>query len=228
MSTSGTTSFVLDLGEIYEEACDRAGVEGRTGYDLRSFRRSLNLMTLEWNSAGLNLWTIDSQTLNIVAGTATYTLPSDTIDVLDAVIRTNAGNTSLQSDLVIERISFDTYNAIPNKQTQGRPIEFYVWRGQAAPTVTFWQTPDASQPYQFVYYRMRQIQDSGTVANTEDIPVRFLPALTAGLAFHIAVKKSNDPQRIEMLKDMYDEAFRNAADEDRERATFRWLPRIDY
>lgn len=223
MSTSGTTTFDLDAGELIEEAYERCGLEPRTGYDLKSARRSLNLLAIEWASAGLNLWTVDQQTLNLTAGTATYSLPTDTIDILDAVIRTNAGSAATQSDIVIPRISFSTYSAQTNKLVQGRPIQFLVQR-LIAPTVTFWQVPDATTPYQFVYYRMRRMQDITSVDNTEDIPFRFLPAIAAGLAYKIAVKKA--PDRVQMLKPMYDAAFQMAADEDRERATFRWVPRI--
>lgn len=224
MPTSGTTSFTMSFNDIMEEAFARAGIEPRTGFHLRTMRTSLNLMLIEWVSRGMNLWTVDQQVLNLVAGTATYTLPSDTVDVLDAVIRTNAGNVQLQFDQFIPRMSFTTYLALPSKQTLGRPIEYWVNRAQAGPTVTFWQTPDATQPYAFVYFRLRQMQDVGTVDNTQDVPTRFLPALTAGLAYYVSLKLA--PERVEMLKAMYDEAWQNAADEDRERATFRWVPRL--
>ena len=223
MSTSGTTTFNLDAGELIEEAFERCGLEPRVGYDLKSARRSLNLLALEWASAGLNLWTVDQQTLSLVAGTATYSLPVDTIDVLDAVLRTNAGNAALQSDIVMSRVSFSTYSAQTNKLLQDRPIQFLVMR-TATPTVTFWPIPDAAQSYQFVYYRMRRMQDITSVDNTEDIPFRFLPAIAAGLAYKIAVKKA--PDRVQLLKPLYDQAFALAADEDRERASFRLVPRI--
>ena len=225
--TSGTTSFNLSISDVIEEACDRAGVDLRTGFDLISARRRLNLMALEWANRGLNLWTVDQQVLPLVAGTATYTLPGDTVDVLDAVVRTYPGDMALQFDQVIPRISFTTYNAIANKLSQGRPIQYSVARQQAAPVVTFWQVPDSSAPYQFVYFRMRRMQDVGTsLDNTEDVPFRFLPSLVAGLAYYTALAKN--PERVDMLRALYEQTFQEAADEDRERATFRWVPRIGY
>lgn len=224
MPLSGTTSFNPDVGDIVEEAYERCGLEARNGYDLRTARRSLDLLAMEFANRGLNLWTIDSQTLPLVQGTATYTLPADTIDVMDAVIRTNAGNQQLQADIVISRISFTTYSQQPAKLTQGFPIQYWVNR-VLTPTVTFWQVPDGTQPYQFVYFRMRRMQDVGTsISNNEDVPFRFIPAIVAGLAYMIAVKKA--PDRIDMLKGQFEEQFNMAADEDRERATFRWVPRI--
>lgn len=209
---------------MIEEAYERCGLEPRTGYDLRTARRSLNYLLTEWASVGLNLWMVDQQTLSLTQGTATYSLPTDTVDVLDAVIRQNAGNTALQSDIVVSRISFSTYSAQTAKLSQGFPIQFLVNR-TLAPSVTFWQVPDGNGPYQFVYYRLRRMQDAGTdMSNTQDIPFRFIEPLTAGLAWKIAVKKS--PDRMEALQALYQQSFQIAADEDRERATFRWVPRI--
>ena len=144
MTTSGTATFNMDFTEIAEEAWERAGREMRSGYDLRTARRSMNLLTIEWQNRGINMWTIDEGTVNLVEGTATYALPADTIDLLEHVIRTNSGNVSTQSDLSISRISVSTYASIPNKLTKGRPIQIYIDRGQANPSATVWPVPDAS------------------------------------------------------------------------------------
>lgn len=225
MATSGTTAFNLDLAELVEEAFERAGVEVRTGYDFRTARRSLNIMFAEWANRGINLWTLDSGTINLVTGTATYNLPADTVDLLDHVIRTGAGNATTQADLTITRISNSTYATIPNKLIQARPIQVLVTRGVAQPTVTLWPIPDASQPYQFVYWRLRRMQDAGDGVNTMDIPFRFIPAMVAGLAYHVALKLPEGVNRLGVLKQQYDEAWQLASDEDREKAAIRLVPR---
>lgn len=225
MATSGTTAFNLDLAELVEEAFERAGVEVRTGYDFRTARRSLNIMFAEWANRGINLWTLDSGTINLTTGTATYNLPADTVDLLDHVIRTGAGNATTQADLTITRISNSTYATIPNKLVQARPIQVLVTRGVAQPTVTLWPIPDASQPYQFVYWRLRRMQDAGDGVNTMDIPFRFIPAMVAGLAYHVALKLPEGVNRLSILKQQYDEAWQLASDEDREKAAIRLVPR---
>ena len=192
MATSDSATFNMDFTEIAEEAWERAGREMRSGYDLRTARRSMNLLTIEWQNRGINMWTIEEGTTNLIAGTATYALPADTIDLLEHVVRTGDGNITTQSDLNITRISFSTYSSIPNKLSQGRPIQLYVDRGQANPSVTVWPVPDqgpAGAPYYVLkYWRMRRIQDSVTGVNTADVNFRFLPCLVAGLAYYIAQK----------------------------------------
>ena len=229
MAVSGTTAFNLDFTEIAEEAWERAGREMRSGYDLRTARRSFNLMTIEWQNKGINMWTIDEGYINLIQGQATYDLPADTIDLMEHVIRTGAGNVSTQSDLTITRISVSTYATIPNKLQQARPIQVWVERLRDNPRITVWPIPDqgtALQPYYiFKYWRLRRIDDAGTGVNTADVNFRFLPALTAGLAYHIALKIPEAMERVPMLKQVYDESFELAAGEDREKAAIRFVPR---
>jgi hypothetical protein len=171
MATSGTTAFNLDLSEIVEEAFERCGAELRTGYDLRTARRSLNLLFAEWANRGVNMWTIDQGSITLVPGTETYNLPSDTVDLMEHVIRTGSGNASTQADLNITRISVSTYATIPNKLTQARPIQVYIDRVSPIPNITVWPVPDSSQTYTFVYWRLRRIEDAGNGVNTMDVPL---------------------------------------------------------
>ena len=223
MATSGTTAFDLEFTEIAEEAWERAGSEMRSGYDLATARRSMNLMTIEWQNRGINMWTIDSGTISVTADTAQYSLPADTIDLLDQVIRTNAGNTSTQSDLTISRIGVSTYASIPNKLSTGRPIQVWVER-LATPRINLWPVPDTS--YTFVYWRMRRVEDAGSGVETADMSFRFLPALVAGLAYHIAMKVPDLAPRIEMIKAAYDEQYALAAGEYREKTSEHFVPRV--
>ena len=226
MATSGTTTFNMDFTEIAEEAWERAGREMRSGYDLRTARRSMNLLTIEWQNRGINMWTIDEGTISLVQGTSSYDLPADTIDLLEHVIRTGSGNVSTQSDLSISRISVSTYASIPNKLTQGRPIQIYIDRGQANPSVTVWPVPDASSTYVLKYYRMRRIQDAGSGVEDADVNFRFLPCLVAGLAYYIAQKDPELAPRIPMLQTEYERQFDLAAQEDREKASISLVPRM--
>jgi hypothetical protein len=232
MTTSGTTGFNLEFTEIAEEAWERAGREMRSGYDLRTARRSMNLMTIEWQNRGINMWTIDEGTINLVQGVAEYDLPADTIDLLDHVIRTGSGQVSTQYDLSISRISVSTYATIPNKLQQARPIQVWIRRLRDAPKIVVWPTPDqgtlASPYYIFKYWRMRRIQDAGAGVQTADANFRFLPALVAGLAYHISMKVPELAPRIDMLKRAYEEQFDLAAGEDREKASVRFVPRVAY
>jgi hypothetical protein len=301
MSTTGTTGFNLDFTEIAEEAWERAGREMRSGYDLRTARRSMNLMTIEWANRGLNMWTIEEGSFNMTPGLSTYPLPTDTVDLLEHVIRTGADQVSTQADLTITRISVSTYATIPNKIQQARPIQVWiqrlsgetnptalvlngsigatdativlnsvaglaaagyinlgsetiyygyiegntlggVFRGQnntvaashpdltkvvvnQLPCVTVWPVPDNTTQYQFVYWRMRRIQDAGAGIQTGDMNFRFLPAVTAGLAYYIAMKDPNLAGRLDMLKAVYNEQFDLAAGEDHEKAPIRFVPR---
>jgi hypothetical protein len=301
MTTTGSTLFNMDFTEIAEEAWERAGREMRSGYDLRTARRSMNLMTIEWQNKGINMWTMEQGIINLTPGLATYALPTDTIDLLEHVIRTGQNTSSTQADLTITRISVSTYATIPNKLSQARPIQVWIQRlsGQTNPTtavldgaitstattitlntvvglagagfirlntediyytyisgntlggvyrgqnnttaaaqadgtavfvpqlpaITVWPTPDNSTTYQFVYWRLRRVQDAGAGIETSDMNFRFLPCLVAGLAYHIAIKTPDLMPRIQMLKQIYDETFEIAAGEDREKAAVRFVPR---
>ena len=301
MTTSGTAAFNLDLTELVEEAFERAGSELRTGYDLRTARRSLNLLFADWANRGVNMWTFEQGTITLTPGLPTYALPVDTVDLLEHVIRTGAGSASTQADLTITRISVSTYATLPNKLQQARPIQVWFQRldgttssigttlngsisatdttitltsaaglastgyvligaetvyygyitgnvlyncfrgqnnttaaahltavavyAQSLPSVTVWPTPDTSQTYQFVYWRMRRIDDAGGGVRTMDVPFRFLPCMVAGLAYYLALKVPNGAERLPILKQQYDEAWQVAADEYREKAAVRFIPR---
>ena len=232
MTTSGTTGFNLNLNELVEEAFERCGAELRTGYDLRTARRSLNLLTIEWANRGINLWTIEQGQIAMVQGQIVYDLPVDTIDLLDHVVRTQTGQG--QTDINITRISVDTYSTIPNKNAQGRPIQVWINRqsgatepvsGVAYPQINVWPAPEQSNYYTFVYWRLRRIQDAGNGITTQDIPFRFLPCMVAGLAYHLSKKIPGALERTQMLKAEYEELWEQAADEDREKAALRIAPR---
>ena len=307
--TTGTTSFNLDLNNLVEDAFERCGQELRTGYDLRTARRSLNLLTIEWANRGINLWTVEPGQIQLNQNQIMYALPSDTIDLLDMVTRTGTGQN--QQDININRISESTYITIPNKNATGRPIQVWINRQsgqenpttitlnetltatastaanpqtitlsstvglaqfgfikidnetiqyggidgnditgciravnnttlashsisakisvQNLPTVNVWVAPDQSNFYTFVYYRLRRIQDAGNGVTVEDIPFRFIPCMVAGLAAYLAMKLPNvDPMRIQMLRADYEAAFQLAAEEDREKAPVRWVPREQF
>ena len=309
MTTSGTTAFNLDLNDLIEEAFERCGLELRTGYDFRTARRSLNLLTVEWANRGINLWTVEQGQIVMNTGQAMYALPNNTIDLLDQVIRQNTGSSSNQIDINITRIAEPTYASIPNKLTTGRPIQMWINRqsGQSSvttatitanitststtinvsdvtqlpaagfiklnnelisyntltqtstsgvagtltnlgrgqqntipaahtsgavitlsnpPCINVWPTPNAGGGYTFVYWRMRRVQDAGTGVIDQDIPFRFIPCMVAGLAYYISMKKPEvSPDRVVMLKTDYEQQFQLAADEDREKAAWRVVPR---
>jgi hypothetical protein len=229
MTVSGVANFDMNFTELAEEAWERAGREMRTGYDLRTARRSANIMMAEWANRGINMWTIESGSIPLVQGTATYNLPADTVDLLEHVIRTGSGNSATQSDLTITRISVSTYATIPNKLSQARPIQVYIDRKQEVPTITVWPIPDqgpsGSPYYTFVYWRLRRMDNIDTGSNTADVNFRFLPCLTAGLAYYIAMKIPEGMQRLSMLKAEYESQWQLAADEDREKAADRFVPR---
>ena len=237
MTTTGTSTFNLDVNDLIEEAFERCGQELRSGYDFRTARRSLNLLTIEWANRGINLWTIEQGSIPLYMGTITYDLPVDTIDLLDQVTRTGTGVN--QQDLNINRISESTYSTIPNKNATGRPIQVWVNRRSGAttpsgvqyPQINVWPSPDqgsqSSPFYTFVYWRMRRIQDAGTGVKTQDIPFRFLNCMVAGLAYYLSMKLPNiDMQRATGLKAEYEQQFQLAADEDREKANNRYVPRV--
>tara|TARA_R110002012_G_scaffold25707_3_gene84693 strand:+ start:98 stop:784 length:687 start_codon:yes stop_codon:yes gene_type:complete len=223
MAVSGSNDFELDVADYVEEAFERCGLEVRTGYDLRTATRSLNLMLADWANRGLNRWTMAQTSTSITAGTADYTLGADTIDILSAVIRTGTGTN--QSDISLSRLSRDGYINIPNKNTTGRPTQFYVDR-QISPIVKLWPTPDSADTYTLVYDRLVRMDDADSAVNTLDVPFRFYPCLAAGLAYYLALKKA--PERIQVLKAVYEEEFERAAAEDRDRASLSLTPSRDY
>ena len=229
MATSGTATFDLDLNEYVEEAFERCGAELRTGYDLKTARRSMNLLFADWANRGVNLWTVEQGTIPLTQGTATYNLPDDTVDLIEHVIRTGAGNVSTQVDLTITRISVSTYSSIPNKLQQARPIQLWINRQTPTPTVTVWPVPDQNSVYQLVYWRLRRIQDAGPGGTyTQDVPFRFIPCLVAGLAYYLSMKIPGAMERMQVLKAQYDEAWDLASTEDREKAAIRLVPRPQY
>ena len=220
MTTSGTTTFNMDVDELIIEAYERCGLQVRAGYDIKTARRSLNLMFLDWASRGLNLWTIEQRTLPLTAGTYEYDLPDDTVNVLEAVIRSTSNG--VQTDITINRFSRAEWIHTPVKEaTQSRPAQFYVER-TIVPKVYFYPNPDSSTTYTFVYYAIRRIEDAGSYTDTTDINFRFLPCLTSGLAYYIAMKRA--PDRITMLKQIYEEDFLRAAQEDRDIASVYLVP----
>ena len=236
MTTTGTATFNLDLNDLFEEAFERCGKEMRSGYDFRTARRSLNLLTIEWANRGINLWTIEQGSVPLVYQQASYDLPVDTIDLLDHVVRTGSGVT--QQDINITRISSSTYLTIPNKTASGRPLQVWINRlsGQTdvygsdttyQPTITVWPVPDSSQTYTFVATRLRRMQDAGDGGSyTQDMPFRLVPAATAGLAYYLSSKMPEvDLNRIAMLKADYEQQWDLASQEDREKAALRIVPR---
>ena len=238
MATSGTYGFNPDISELVEEAYERAGLEMRTGYDLRTARRSLNFLMLEWQNRGINLWTVDlhDTPIDLVKGQATYPIDIDTIALLDLMLRTNDGDVNTQNDFNMSRISQPSYSNIPTKLSEGRPLQYLYNRigvqdytpdtgVDLKSTITVWPTPDVTSKYKIYYYRVRRIADVGSDAsNTMDVPDRFLPCLVAGLAYQLATKKPEAFPRIPMLKSMYEELFKEAADEDRVKVSARFVP----
>ena len=227
MTTSGTATFNLDLVDLIDEAYERCGMEGaRNGYDLRTARRSLNLLLTSWANMGLNLWTLEQGTVPMVAGTATYTLPADTVDLLDTVLRTTTSGVS--ADIAMTRISVSTYATIPNKAVTGRPIQVFIER-LTVPRITVWPVPDVSSTYTMVYWRLRRIQDAAQQAdNTMDVPFRFLPALVSGLASYLAPKTPTGMDRLQYLQGQYMDDLKLAMDEDRDRSSVMFLPAVGY
>jgi len=231
--TTDTTGFNLDLNNLVEEAFERCGQELRSGYDMRTARRSLNLLTIEWANRGLNLFTIEKVEKVLTYDVADYDIPVDTIDLLDHVVRTGTGQN--QTDINISRISVSTYAMIPNKNARGRPIQVWFQRETGAtnsanvvqyPQIHIWPKPDNSQTYTFVYWRLRRIQDAGNGINGQDVPFRFIPCLVAGLAYYLSMKLPNvDPGRRAELKMDYEQQYQLAAEEDREKAPIRFVPR---
>ncbi len=218
MATSDSRDFELDVADYVEEAFERCGLEVRTGYDLKSAKRSLNLMLAEWTNRGLNQWTIKQKTQTLTSGTSAYTLGTDVIDVLSVVVRRSS------TDFTMSRISRDTYLNIPTKSTTGRPNQFFLDR-QITPNLKLWPTPDNSTDVLY-YDALVRMDDADTYTNTLDMPFRFYPCLAAGLAYYIAMKRA--PNRLQVLKAVYEEEFERAMAEDRDRASFNVVPQIQY
>ena len=218
MTTSGSRDFNLDVAEVIEEAYERCGLQVRTGYDAKTARRSLNLMFAEWANRGLNLWTVKQATQALTQGTSSYTLSNTVVDLLEVTLRRSS------TDFEITRISRGEYLTVPNKTTQGRPSQYYFDR-QIAPIINLWATPENSTD-QLIYYYVQRIEDADTLVNTTDMPFRFYPCMVAGLAYYIGMKRS--PERLQMLKSVYEEEFQRAADEDEGRTPLKLQPSLDY
>tara|TARA_R110000868_G_scaffold127211_3_gene334687 strand:- start:50 stop:715 length:666 start_codon:yes stop_codon:yes gene_type:complete len=218
MATSGSTNFELDVAEYVEEAFERCGLEVRTGYDLKSAKRSLNLLLADWANRGLNQWTIKQRTLTVVQGTGEYAVDSDVIDVLSVAVRRDS------TDYSLTRLSRDGFLSIPNKSTTGRVNQFFLDR-QVSPNLKVWPTPDNNTDV--IYYdALTRMDDADVYTNTLDLPFRFYPCLAAGLAYYIALKRA--PNRVQMLKASYEEEFDRAAIEDRDRSSFNVAPNFNY
>ena len=225
MATSESFNFTLDLGEIIEEAYERAGLELRSGYDYKTARRSLDLLMLEWQNRGLNLWTVKNASHTLTAGTAAYALSAERIEIIEASLRTDAGDSSNQSDLTMERISAVQYSHLTNKLTQGRPLQYYVERSPSHITINMWPVPDSQETYTFVYYYLERIEDSGKPAsNNMDVPDRYLPCLVSGLAYNIALKRPESVQLVPVLKEIYEEQWNMVSDAFREKAALYVTP----
>jgi len=221
MATSGTNAFDLDVDEVIEESFERCGLNSRSGYDLKTARRSLNIMLAEWANRGINLWTVELRTQTLTADTTSYTLGTDVIDVLEAVVFTE-NNTS--TDIEVDRISRAEYLNISNKSTEGTPVQFFVERNSSAPVLYLYPTPDGA--HSFKYYALTKMQDAGNYTNELEVPTRFLPCLVSGLAYYLSVKKS--PERTPLLKQIYDEEWQRASEEDRPRSSFYAVPERGY
>ena len=218
MTTSGSRDFNLDVGEIIEEAYERCGLEVRTGYDARTARRSLNLMFADWANRGLNLWTVKQGTITLTAGQAQETLTADVVDILEVTLRRS------NTDYEVERISRGEYATLPNKTTQGRPSQYYFDR-QIDPVINLWSVPENSTD-QLIYYYVQRIEDADALVNTTDMPFRFYPCMVAGLAYYMSMKRA--PERVQLLKSVYEEEFQRAADEDEGRTPLKLQPSLSY
>ena len=225
MAVSGSKDFELDVADYIEEAFERCGLELRTAYDLRTARRSLNLLLAEWANRGLNQWTIQEKTIAMVEGTTSYNVDSSVstaaIDVLDAFVRQTVN--SENSDIQMTRLSRSEYSAIPNKSTQGQPLQFFVDK-QISPTISVYPTPDETSKYTVHLNVLTRMDDVDAATNTLQMPFRFYPCLAAGLAYYISIKKN--PERTGLLKQIYEEEFQRALDADEDRASLRITPDI--
>ena len=225
MATSGTYAFNLDLGDAIEEAFERAGLQLRGGYDYRTARRSINLLMLEWQNRGLNLWTVQEATQALTAGTSRYTLSGEVLDIVEAFIRTDAADVNNQFDQTLNRMSISQYAHLSNKLTQSKPLQYYIEKDPSAISVNLWPSPDDQKTYTLVYYYMQRVEDAGSPASINmDIPSRFLPCLVAGLAYKLSIKYGPDTNRSTFLKADYEEQWTEAADADRGKASLYISP----
>jgi hypothetical protein len=224
MATSGAADFTLTLDELVEEAFERAGREARSGYDFRTARRSLNLLLTDWANRGLNLWTVEEREETLVAGTATYDLDADVVDIVEQVIRTESNGS--QFDRHLTRMHLNTYARMTNKETEGQPLQMYVKRGVGNPAITLWPVPDDATTYTLVYWVLRRMENAGNAVNTQDVPFRLYPALVAGLAYYIAQKLPEGQDRIQRLEAEYERAWMRASDEDRDRSSVFLRPKV--
>ena len=223
MAVSGSKDFELDVADYVEEAFERCGLELRTGYDLKTANRSLNLMLAEWANRGLNQWTVNQKILAMVKDTTSYTIdatnPTATIDVLDVFIRETIGGVS--TDVPLNRMSRSEYANLSTKATTGKPNQYFVDK-QISPTITVWPAPDQSSKYDLYLNVLSRMDDADAGANTMQIPFRFYPCLAAGLAYYLALKRA--PEKVAMLKGLYEEEFQRALSQDEDRASFRIAP----
>ena len=225
MATSTTFNFTLDIGDIIEEAYERAGLELRSGYDYKTARRSLDLLMLEWQNRGLNLWTVKNASQTLTAGTSSYDLTAEKIEIIEASLRTDVGDSNNQSDLTMERISVVQYSHLTNKLAEGRPLQYYVGRSPDNITINLWPVPDSQETYTFVYYYLERIEDSGKPAtNNMDVPDRYLPCLVSGLAYNIALKRPESASLAPALKQIYEEQWEMVSDAFREKAALYVTP----
>ena len=220
MATSSSTNFEPNVAEFVEEAFERCGLELRTGYDLKTARRSINLMLAEWANRGLNQWTIEQATQTVTEGTTDYSLNANIIDILDVVLRRTINQT--QTDISMNRVSRSEYINIPNKTTKARPSQFFLDK-LSTPTLKIWPAPENSTDI-LVFNKIVRMDDADKATNTMDMPFRFFPCFAAGLAYYISLKRA--PERTAQLKALYEEEFRRAADQDEDRASFNIRPNI--
>ena len=218
MASSGSKDFELDVADYVEEAFERCGVEVRTGYDLKTAKRSLNLLLADWANRGLNQWTIKQRSLTLVVGDGEYDLGTDVIDVLSVIVRRDG------TDYSMDRLSRDEYLTIPTKTTLGRPNQFFLDR-QLTPNLKIWPTPENTSDA-VIYDALTRMDDADVFTNTMDMPFRFYPCLAAGLSYYLSLKRA--PERTQLLKAVYEEEFQRAAEEDRDRASFNVAPKYDY
>jgi hypothetical protein len=219
MTTSGTATFHPDILDLIEEAYEMVGIEVRGGYDLKTARRSLDMLMREWGNRGINMWTLDHFTVPMTAGNDTVDLPAATIDLLDAAWRTGEGIS--QQDQAMTRLGGSQWAQIANKSEAGTPSQYYVHRTYP-PKLRIWPTP--TEDGTFACWGLRTIEDTGKYVNTMDVPPRFLPALVSGLAYFLAIKSPNAADRIPMLQQEYERQYTLAAEEDRDRSSFFMVP----
>jgi len=227
MATSGTTSFNLNIDEIIDEGYERCGLSTNAGYDLKSARRSLDLLFAEWGNRGIHLWKVSLQEKSLVQGQADYTVDSNVSDVLEAYVSSTlaASNNANTQDISLTKIDRSAYAALPNKLATGQPSQYYVQRHKT-PKIYLYQAPDLNTYNTLKYYVIKRIEDSGAYTNDADVAYRFLPCMCAGLAYYLAMKKS--PQLVQQNKLIYEDELKRALDEDGQRASTFITPQSFY